>query len=161
MLCNIKYVYDKTKDEKTVLLGAKLYLYDGVRIQTQEIYVGVSYTLEEVINSDEVVKLLKVKDKEAFARTYNELGATGIIYFPQTGTASFLEKQDIVIPWDGEEKVESLLGAKIAEYKNHKVDEKVKNTIARHQQEIEDLDPGNSLAELCEYPRVRQRYSCR
>lgn len=161
MLFNIKYVYDKTKDGKRVLLGAKLYFFDGTKVSLKEVYVGIPFVLEDIMENDINANLLRVSDRQRFAASFNIVGASGIIYFPQNDTHAFLEENDEVILWNGEDRVEGMLEDRIDEYRNQVVDESIKDIIATKKKDLNDFDYGNSLAELCDCVPVRQRYSNR
>lgn len=160
MISNIKYVYDKNKENKTVLLGVRICFFDGKKTARKEIYVGLPFALEDILENDINARLLDVKNKNIFLKEYNSVAASGIVYFPQTESYSFLEEGDDVILWNGEDKIETMLEEAIEPYRELSMDEILASKKATRRRHVENLDPDNSLMELYDIP-VRQRYSSR
>lgn len=98
MLYSIQYVYGKDKKEKNVLEGAKVISFDGQKAYVQEIYVGLEFTLEDILENKINRNAIGVKNLDVFKSKYEKLGATGVIYFPEIDKYEFLEAGDIVIP---------------------------------------------------------------
>lgn len=160
MISNIKYVYDKNKENKTVLLGVRICFFDGEKTARKEIYVGLPFTLEDILENDINARLLDVKNKNIFLKEYNSVASSGIVYFPQTESYSFLEEGDEVILWNGEDKIETMLEEAIEPYRELSMDEILASKKATRRRHVESLDPDNSLMELYDIP-VKQRYSSR
>ena len=65
MLSKIEYVYGKDKNDEVQLLGAKVFTFDGVDVQTREFYVGVSYSVEELCSNKELANSIGIRDVES------------------------------------------------------------------------------------------------
>lgn len=162
MISNIKYVYDKNKENKTVLLGVRISLTDGEKTIKKEIYVGLPFALEDILENKINANLLGVNNGALFTKEYNSVAASGIIYFPQTDSYSFLEEGDDVILWNGEDKIEDMLEEAIEPYRELSMDELLANKLATMSKiQTKSLEYDNSLMELYDVNPVRQRYSSR
>lgn len=160
MLSTIKYVYDKNKDEKEVLLGAKICFFDGEKTSVKEIYVGLPFCLEDILENDINANLLGVIDKkEKFKREYELVNAKGVIYFPQTEEYHFLEETDTVLLWNGDDRIKDTLETEIDKYRNMIIAESVKSKLAAKKDFINNLEPANPLIELFGDSLVRARVS--
>ena len=162
MLYSIQYVYGKDKKEKNVLEGAKVISFDGQKAYVQEIYVGLEFTLEDILEKidgagDVKVMILEnkinrnaigVKNLDVFKSKYEKLGATGVIYFPEIDKYEFLEAGDIVIPWVSHENVEKSLEEALKPYRKLATDKVVKQRVAAKKAYVESLDPEDALVEL-------------
>ena len=102
----ISEVRSEIKKEKNVLEGAKVISFDGQKAYVQEIYVGLEFTLEDILENKINRNAIGVKNLDVFKSKYEKLGATGVIYFPEIDKYEFLEAGDIVIPWVSHENVE-------------------------------------------------------
>lgn len=153
MLYNITYVYDNDKNGNKALLGAKVFMYNGVEILKQEIYVGLEFELEDILRSEVNAHALGINDIAEFQRRYEAFNAQGIVYFPATDKYSFLEKDDKVIHWINEESVSALLEDELKPYYE----------MAKPQLEgvSFDLDPNDPLVEICNLTLSRNIESSR
>ena len=70
MLYSIQYVYGKDKKEKSVLEGAKVISFDGQKAYVQEIYVGLEFTLEDILENKINRNAIGVKNEEVFKSEY-------------------------------------------------------------------------------------------
>lgn len=159
MISKIKYVYDRNNEGDSVLLGAMVQFFDGQRTTTEEIYVGLPFQLEDILESDINASVLKVVDKSSFAKRYNEYEATGVVYFPQTDRYAFLKAGDDVMLWNGDDKIDSMLQDAIAKKSELLVkdEERIKQKIHY----LEELDSNDPLVELYGLSRVRGHISNR
>lgn len=66
MLYSIQYVYGKDKSEKEVLEGAKVISFDGRYTFIQEIYVGLEFSLEDILNNSVNAHAIGVRNLEVF-----------------------------------------------------------------------------------------------
>lgn len=148
MMYNIQYVYGKDYYDNKALVGAKVLGFDGEETHLQEIYVGLRFTLDDVVENEVNANAIGVKNIDVLKETYNELNAAGIIYFPQIESYEYLEEGDIVIPWISTELVASSLEEALQPYKDKATDEVVKEKIAARRAYIESLDPADPLVEL-------------
>ena len=141
MLYNISYVYDTDKDGNKALLGAKVFMYNGVEILKQEIYVGLEFELDDILRSEVNAHALGINNTVEFQKRYEAFNAKGIVYFPATDKYAFLEKNDQVIHWINEESVKDLLEEALIPY----------HEMTRPQLEgvSFDIDPSDPLVELC------------
>lgn len=159
MICAINYIYDKNKDGEKVLLGAKVIFFDGEKFLTKEIYVGFEFCLEDILENDINANLLHVLDKrQSFERIYKSVSASGIIYFPQSDKYHFLEEGDMVLTWNGNEKVAEMIENQIAQYQTSN-DEEIRNKMQEKLEYLKTLDPFNPLVELFDCKMVRARKS--
>lgn len=151
MLYNISYVYDFDKDGNSVLIGAKVFLYNGLEIIKKEIYVGLEFELEDIIKSDVNAHALGINDIGVFQKRYEAFHAKGIVYFPATDKYAFLEKNDKVIHWINENSVGNLLENELNIYRE----------MAKPQLEgvSFDLDPHDPLVEICNLTLTRNMNS--
>ena len=151
MLSKIEYVYDKGK----VLLGAKVFSFNGEDIQSREFYVGESYSVNELCSNIELVKRIGIKNLELLKGRADAVNASGIIYFPQAKRYDFLEASDIVLPYEENTPVVETLETIIAPYRE--------NTISRDElmnfvsDKYHDIDPDDSRSELCDLPLFRHK----
>ena len=148
MLYSIQYVYGKDKKEKNVLEGAIVISFDGQKAYVQEIYVGLEFTLEDILENKINRNAIGVKNLDVFKSKYEKLGATGVIYFPEIDKYEFLEAGDIVIPWVSHENVEKSLEEALKPYRKLATDKVVKQRVAAKKAYVESLDPEDALVEL-------------
>ena len=159
MLSKIEYVYGKDKANEVQLLGAKVFSFDGKDIQDREFYVGKSYSVDELCSNIELANSIGIKDLNLLSMRAKSINSTGIIYFPQTESYGFLGNKDIIVPYIENLSVEDTLEQAIAPFRE--------NTLTREalmdyvNQLYHDLDPENSLSELCDLPLSRQKVSAR
>ena len=73
MLYSIQYVYGKDKKEKSVLEGAKVISFDGQKAYVQEIYVGLEFTLEDILENKINRNAIGVKNLDVFKSKYEKL----------------------------------------------------------------------------------------
>ncbi len=156
MLKNIEYVYGTINDKK-VLLGAKVFLFDGEKIVVEEVYVGLPFVLDDILESTINASTLGVTNLNAFSMQYKALNAAGVVYFPQIEKYYFLEKGDKVLLWNGNDRIEDTLEAALDEYRERTVDAALEEKLNAKRQEYLNLDPANSLAELYGLSLSRQR----
>lgn len=154
MLNRIEYVYDKDKNERKQLLGAKVYQFDGSKTKVQEIYVGIKFVLEDLKNNINM-SLFEGTTYDRIKMKYDSVSAAGIIYFPQTENYAFLEDNDEVINWNGHDRTAGLLDKALEPYKELASDELLKAKIAKRKAYIETLDPDDPLVELSDYTLSR------
>ena len=107
MLYSIQYVYDKDSRNKKTLIGAKVLGFDGDKTFLQEIYVGMKFTLEDITENKINADAIGVTNTDILKTRYENLNASGIIYFPELNRYEFLGENDIVIPWISSELVAS------------------------------------------------------
>lgn len=153
MLYNIKYVYGKDKansdgEAKSYLNGAIVESFDGERTKKQEIYVGLQFCLEDILDNEVNARCLKINDVDKFKALYEELGASGIVYFPDTDRYGFLEEGDIVLPWTKTEEVKDTLENALNVYRNEAADVTVKQKFEERKALLRSLDPDDALVEL-------------
>lgn len=153
MLYNIKYVYGKDKadlngEAKSYLNGAIVELFDGERTRKQEIYVGLQFCLEDILENEINARCLKINDVDKFKALYEELGACGIVYFPDTDKYGFLQEGDIVLPWTKTEEVKDTLENALNVYRNEAANETVKQKYEERKALLRSLDPDDALVEL-------------
>ena len=148
MLYNIQYVYGNNKDEEKTLVGAIILGFDGYKTYSQEIYVGLEVTLEDIMKNKEKAEELEVETYNALKAKYELLGNKGMVYFPQLGSYEFLEEGDVVIPWESPERVSSSLESVLQPYRNNATEMVVRNKMAAKKAYIENLDPEDSMVEL-------------
>ena len=116
MLYSIQYVYGKDKNEKEVLEGAKVISFDGRYTFIQEIYVGLEFSLEDILNNSVNAHAIGVRNLEVFKNKYEKLGAVGVIYFPGTDKYEFLEAA--LKPYR-KSATESIVKERMAAYVDH------------------------------------------
>lgn len=145
MLYSIQYVYGKDKSEKKVLEGAKVISFDGRYTFIQEIYVGLKFSLEDILNNSVNAHAIGVRNLEVFKNKYEKLGAVGVIYFPGTDKYEFLEDGDIVIPWVSSLMVQKSLEAALKPYRKSATESIVKERMAAY---VDHLGAENPLVEL-------------
>lgn len=160
MLYNIQYVYEDNLKGERRLVGAKIFCYDGKEISVQEIYVGMKFTLEDIVENEVNSHAIGVNDIEFFKARYKNLNAAGIIYFPSLEKYEFLEEGDIVLPWVSEDLVANTLEEALQPYRINATDKVVSEKIAEKRAYIESLDPADSLVELSGLS-MRKRISSR
>lgn len=156
MLKNIEYVYG-TNNDKKVLLGAKVFLFDGEKLIVEEVYVGLPFELDDILESTINASTLGVTNLDAFAAQYNELNAAGVVYFPQVERYYFLEEGDKVLLWNGNDRIEDTLENALDEYRERAVDKALEEKLKAKRQEYLNLDPANPLVELYGLPLSRQK----
>ena len=120
-ISTFKYVYDSDENGNQQLLGVEIASFNNICIRNAEYYVGFELDINDVVNNKVNADILGIDDLEKFKRYYYSARATGIVFFPQTGKYSYLERGDTVIHWDGNDKIESQLEEKIIPYKNQLV----------------------------------------
>ena len=152
----VQYVYGKDKKEKNVLEGAKVISFDGQKAYVQEIYVGLEFTLEDILENKINRNAIGVKNLDVFKSKYEKLGATGVIYFPEIDKYEFLEAGDIVIPWVSHENVEKSLEEALKPYRKLATDKVVKQRVVAKKAYVESLDPEDALVELSGLSLQRQ-----
>ncbi len=145
MLYNIEYVYGKDKDDNKILVGAKVSGFDGKKYYKKEIYVGLEFALEDILESDYNAHALGIRNLDIFKAKYETLRASGIIYFPELDSYEFLEQNDVVIHWTRSEEVKTQLEEALQPYKNIATDKVVKQRV---QEFVESLDPADPMIEL-------------
>lgn len=145
MFYSIQYVYGKDKNEKEVLEGAKVISFDGRYTFIQEIYVGLEFSLDDILNNSVNAHAIGVKNLEVFKNKYEKLGAVGVIYFPGTDKYEFLEAGDIVIPWVSSLMVQKSLEAALKPYRKSATESIVKERMAAY---VDHLGAENPLVEL-------------
>ena len=147
MLVNkVRYVYDNNK-----LLGIKLISFDGFRISSKEYYVGFAYSLNEIMASRELADSLGITNINNFICRFFSCNAIGVVYFPQTGTFSFLESNDSVITWSSDLDVKYTLDDLIASLGVSFVEEK------EFLDNVENVyEPENSMSELMDIPTLKR-----
>ncbi len=163
-----KYVYESDKEGNKHLLGVIFTSFNNVSISTnsREYYVGIELSLEDILYNKVNANVLginidkddKHNDIERFKRRYESARAIGIVYFPQVGKYSFLENGDCVLPWNGNDKIESQI-ADIVKYYNNEC----QGQMVSHQKFLEAMSDNPLLIELVDLPttslkrRVSQR----
>ena len=160
MLYNIQYVYAKNKKCEKTLVGAKVLSFDGDKTHIQEIYVGLEFALEDIMENAVNANAIGVKNLDFLKTRYENLGAAGIIYFPSLDRYEFLEEGDIVLPWISQELVASSLEKALQPYRNKATDKVVSEKIAAKRAYVESLDPADPLVELSGIS-MRKRVSSR
>ena len=148
MLYNIQYVYGKNKNEEKTLIGAKVLEFDGEKTYVQEIYVGLEFSLEDIIENKINADAIGVTNLDILKTRYKNLNAAGIVYFPELERYEFLEEGDIVIPWISAELVASALEDALQPYKNKATDKVVREKVAARRAYVESLDPEDPMVEL-------------
>ena len=157
MLSKIEYVYGKDKNDEVQLLGAKVFTFDGVDVQTREFYVGVSYSVEELCSNKELANSIGIRDVESLKRRVLACNAVGIIYFPQACRYDFLESSDTVIPYNSE--IEVALEEQLAPFRENTT---TKEELMEYLDEkYQYLDSEDSRRELYGLPLSRQKVSAR
>lgn len=160
MLYNIQYVYAKNKKYEKTLVGAKVLEFDGDKTYIQEIYVGLEFSLEDIMENAVNANAIGVKNLDVLKTRYENLGAAGIIYFPSLERYEFLEEGDIVLPWISQELVASSLEKALQPYRNKATDKVVREKMAAKRAYVESLDPADPLVELSGLS-MRKRVSSR
>lgn len=150
---NVKYVYGKDKadlngEAKSYLNGAIVEYFDGERTRKQEIYVGLQFCLEDILTNEINARCLKITDLSKFKALYEELGASGIVYFPDTDKYGFLQAGDIVLPWTRTEGVKDTLENALSVYRIKAANATVKQKYEEKRAKLENLDPDDALVEL-------------
>ena len=145
MLYSIQYVYDKDKTEKSILEGAKIISFDGRNTLIQEVYVGLEFSLEDILDNPVNAQAIGVKNLEIFKSKFEKLGASGVIYFPEVDKYEFLEEGDIVIPWISHDSVLDSLETVLQPYKKSATEKVVEEKIASY---VNRLGAENPLVEL-------------
>ena len=148
MLYNIQYVYGKDKEGEKSLVGAKVLGFDGDKTYVQEIYVGLEFSLEDIVENKINADAIGIKNIEVLKDRYENLKASGIIYFPHLNSYEFLEKGDVVLPFTSTELVASTLENALQPYKNKATDKVVKEKMAAKKAYVESLDPADPMVEL-------------
>lgn len=148
MLYSIQYVYDKDSRCKKTLIGAKVLGFDGDKTFLQEIYVGIKFTLEDITENKINADAIGVSNTDILKTRYENLNASGIIYFPELNRYEFLGENDIVIPWISSELVASTLENALQSYRNKTTDKVVKEKMAAKKAYVESLDPADPMVEL-------------
>lgn len=159
MLSKIEYVYGKDKNDEVQLLGAKVFTFDGVGIQTREFYVGVSYSVEELCSNKDLANSIGVRDTNSLRRRVEACDAVGIIYFPQAERYDFLESSDTVIPYTPDVEIEVALEEKIAPFRENTTTKE--ELIEYLDEKYQYLDSEDSRRELYGLPLSRQKISAR
>ena len=144
----IQYVYGKNKNEEKKLIGARVVGFDGNKPYIQEIYVGLEFSLEDITKNKINADAIGVNNTSIIKAKYENLNASGIIYFPELERYEFLEEGDIVIPWRSTELVASTLEETLQQYTNKATDKVVKEKMAARRAYVESLDPDDPMVEL-------------
>ena len=160
MLYNIQYVYGKNKNEEKKLIGAKVLGFDGNKTYIQEIYIGLEFSLEDITKNKINADAIGVNNINVMAARFENLNASGIIYFPELERYEFLEEGDIVIPWKSSELVASTLEEALQQYRNKATDKVVEEKMAAKKAYVESLDPADPIVELNDLS-LRRRVSNR
>lgn len=147
MLYNIEYVYGKDFEGNNTLIGAKVFSYDGETTYKQEIYVGIKYSLQDVLSNKSLADFIGVDSLAMFEAKYQKFNATGVIYFPQLKCYEFLEKDDIVLPWISDDLAIADLEAALELYKRKEISNSVAKKLADKKMYLESLDPEDPMAE--------------
>ena len=148
MLYNIQYVYGKNKNEEKKLIGARVLGFDGNKTYIQEIYVGLEFSLEDITKNKINADAIGVNNTSIIKAKYENLNASGIIYFPELERYEFLEEGDLVIPWRSTELVASTLEEALQQYRNKATDKVVKEKMAAKKAYVESLEPDDPMVEL-------------
>lgn len=156
MLYSIQYVYDKDKEGKKFLEGAKVIAFDGKKTYVREIYVGLEFTLEDILYNKINRSALGIKNVDLFKSKFERYQAKGIIYFPDLDKYEFLEENDEVIQWVSTDKVEEFLDNALQPYKELATDSIVKKTMEIRESLVKNLDPSDPLIELSDLSLRRQ-----
>lgn len=154
MVSKIDYVYEMDKSNEAQLIGAKVATIDGYAVKSFEYYFGLSLNINDVINNTSIQEKLGVRNIASFERYYYAANATGIVYFPQTGSYGFLGKSDTVIDYSEDKSVEESLDIVVAPFREMEVSseefkEQLENTF-----EVDD-----PMVELLDLPYTRTRIS--
>lgn len=160
MLSKIEYVYEMDKINGEVqLLGAKVFSFDGEDFQKKEIYVGISYSLDEICSNAKLAASMGIEDIDLLIRRVKAFGAVGIIYFPQARRYEFLEATDVVLPYTLESNIEETLEQELAPYRNNTISQ---DTLRDYvDKKYGYIDSEDSLSELYGLPLSRQKVSAR
>ena len=148
MLYNIQYVYGKNKNEEKTLIGAKVLEFDGEKTYVQEIYIGLEFSLEDILENKINADAIGITNTDILKTRYKNLNAAGIVYFPELERYEFLEEGDLVIPWISTELVANTLEDALQPYRNKATDMVVKEKIAAKKAYVESLDPADPIVEL-------------
>lgn len=154
MLSKIEYVYGKDKTDEVQLLGAKVFSFNGVGIQSKEFYVGISYNIDEVCSDINLANSIGIANVESLKRKFMTYNAAGIIYFPQANRYDLLEADDTVIPFQNDLTVEEVLEENLAPFrKNTTTKEAYLDYINVY---YGDLDPEDPRREFLGLPLSRK-----
>ena len=138
LISKIKYVYENGK-----LIGVKILTFNGESFSIKEVYVGIQLDINDVLSNPEVADKLGIDDINTFCRRYNACLAQGIVYFPQSGSYSFMDGRDEILPWSEEINVEEQLANVVLPYKETQVNDEV------FMHEIDSaFDPEDPLLEM-------------
>lgn len=147
MSYSISYVYDKNSEGKTVLLGADIRGIDDSDIKKKSIYVGIPFVLEDFDN-DINRNAVGIPNLTLFAERYNALNAAGVVFFPQTGRHAFLEDNEEVVLWNGDDRIEEILNNALAEYKKDSVSDTLEASSNEMEERIANLDDEDPFIEF-------------
>ena len=122
--------------------------FNGEDISVKEVYVGLKYSLEEILNNEIIAKFLGINNLEIFKAKYEKVEAIGVIYFPELNKYEYLEEGDVVIPFVNSRLVKDSLDKVLRPYKKAATNRIVKQKLEAKKVCREDLDPADPLIEL-------------
>lgn len=152
MIHKIKYVYGLDQENVSRLLGAKVITADFSSLKKQEIYVGIQFCLQDIMENAVNANALGIHNLSMFKKRYMEVNACGIIYFPQIDKYGFLQNGDRVLTWINDELVSTQIDEALGVYKS----------ATNDSLELEDVfDLDDPMLELNDIPLSRTRCSKR
>lgn len=139
----------KPGSEELNLVGIEEIVIEKGKVIRKGFYVGIEISIEDAVTPLNM-KLLGIISQSLFLEKCKKLNAIGIVYFPNTTTYGFLEKDDVVL-----ESKEDLI------IKQEELSQSNSGISFSERRDYYNLDPENPLVELYDLPLTLQRTSTR